>query len=183
MYKATDGIVLPTSIIGSLPRPHWYTENLGARDFRTAMVDARFREQYTDAVSAYIRDQETAGLDIFTDGDARLRRRRRRAQLVRLSGQAHGGLRRRRLGRFSERARRNPARSAGSADHARPRRPGRARRTAICGDVEDRPAADRQAGQVRAPSRRNCWHSRCAISTTRTFASASWRSPMPCARS
>jgi 5-methyltetrahydropteroyltriglutamate--homocysteine methyltransferase len=70
MYKATDGIVLPTSVIGSLPRPAWYTENLGTRDFRTAMVNARFREQYTDAVSVYLRDQETAGLDICTDGDA-----------------------------------------------------------------------------------------------------------------
>ena len=70
MYKATDGIVLPTSVIGSLPRPAWYTENLGARNFRTAMVNARFREQYTDAVSVYLRDQETAGLDICTDGDA-----------------------------------------------------------------------------------------------------------------
>jgi 5-methyltetrahydropteroyltriglutamate--homocysteine methyltransferase len=71
MYKATDGIVLPTSVIGSLPRPAWYTENLGTRNFRTAMVNSRFREQYTDAVSCYIRDQETAGLDIVTDGDAR----------------------------------------------------------------------------------------------------------------
>ncbi|MCH7551591.1 MAG: hypothetical protein IIA35_07840, partial [Proteobacteria bacterium] len=35
------------------------------------MVNARFREQYTDAVSVYLRDQETAGLDICTDGDAR----------------------------------------------------------------------------------------------------------------
>ena len=71
MFKATDGIVLPTSVIGSLPRPAWYTENLGTRNFRTAMVNSRFREQYTDAVSCYIRDQETAGLDIVTDGDAR----------------------------------------------------------------------------------------------------------------
>ncbi len=70
MYNATDGIVLPTSVIGSLPRPAWYTENLGKRNFRTAMVNARFREQYTDAVSCYLRDQETAGLDICTDGDA-----------------------------------------------------------------------------------------------------------------
>jgi len=71
MYNATDGIVLPTSVIGSLPRPGWYSENLGKRNFRTAMVNARFREQYTDAVSVYLRDQENAGLDICTDGDAR----------------------------------------------------------------------------------------------------------------
>lgn len=71
MYKSTHGIVLPTTVIGSLPRPIWYTENLGNRNFREAMVDARYREQYTDAVSSYLRDQETAGLDICTDGDAR----------------------------------------------------------------------------------------------------------------
>ena len=71
MYTATAGIVLPTTIIGSLPRPAWYTVNLGSRNFREAMVDRTYREQYTDAVSSYLRDQETAGLDILTDGDCR----------------------------------------------------------------------------------------------------------------
>jgi 5-methyltetrahydropteroyltriglutamate--homocysteine methyltransferase len=71
MYTATAGITLPTTIIGSLPRPSWYTENLGRRDFREAMVDRFYREQYLDAVSAFLRDQETAGLDIVTDGDCR----------------------------------------------------------------------------------------------------------------
>ncbi len=71
MYRATKDIVLPTTIIGSLPRPAWYTENLGRRNFREAMVLTGYREQYTDVVSAYLRDQETAGLDICTDGDAR----------------------------------------------------------------------------------------------------------------
>ncbi len=71
MFRATKDTKLPTSIIGSLPRPAWYTESLGRRSFREAMVNARFREQYVDAVSAFLRDQETAGLDIVTDGDAR----------------------------------------------------------------------------------------------------------------
>jgi 5-methyltetrahydropteroyltriglutamate--homocysteine methyltransferase len=71
MYTATAGTVLPTTITGSLPRPGWYTENLGRRSFREAMVDRTFREQYLDAASAYIRDQELAGLDIVTDGDCR----------------------------------------------------------------------------------------------------------------
>jgi 5-methyltetrahydropteroyltriglutamate--homocysteine methyltransferase len=62
---------LPTTITGSLPRPAWYTENLGARSFRDAIADARYREQYTDAVGTNVRDQERAGLDIVTDGDAR----------------------------------------------------------------------------------------------------------------
>jgi 5-methyltetrahydropteroyltriglutamate--homocysteine methyltransferase len=71
MYTATASLVLPTSIIGSLPRPAWYTQNLGARDFRDAMVDRSYREQYLDAVAVYLRDQEAAGLDIVTDGDCR----------------------------------------------------------------------------------------------------------------
>ncbi len=70
MYRSTADIMLPTSLIGSLPRPHWFTEKLGGRTFLQAMVDSRFREQYTDAVAAYLRDQEVAGLDICTDGDA-----------------------------------------------------------------------------------------------------------------
>ncbi len=71
MFTATANVVLPTSIIGSLPRPAWYTQNLGGRDFREAMVDRTYREQYLDAVSSYVRDQEVAGLDIVTDGDCR----------------------------------------------------------------------------------------------------------------
>jgi len=71
MYIATANLVLPTTIIGSLPRPSWYTQNLGRREFREAMVDRSYREQYLDAVSTYLRDQEVAGLDIVTDGDCR----------------------------------------------------------------------------------------------------------------
>jgi 5-methyltetrahydropteroyltriglutamate--homocysteine methyltransferase len=70
MYKATAGIVMPTSIIGSLPRPAWHTAQLGNRSFIEAMVNARWREQYEDAVSTHLRAQEVAGLDICTDGDA-----------------------------------------------------------------------------------------------------------------
>jgi 5-methyltetrahydropteroyltriglutamate--homocysteine methyltransferase len=72
MFTATAKLILPTTITGSLPRPSWYTENIGPRAFREAISDARFREQYTDAVGAHLKDQERAGLDIVTDGDARL---------------------------------------------------------------------------------------------------------------
>src|SRR3989454_1964163 len=71
MISATKDLTLPATITGSLPRPSWYTENLAGRPFRDALADARFREQYTDAVATLIRDQERAGLDIVTDGDAR----------------------------------------------------------------------------------------------------------------
>jgi 5-methyltetrahydropteroyltriglutamate--homocysteine methyltransferase len=71
MLKATADRMLPTTITGSLPRPAWYTENLGSRSFLDAMVDIGFRDQYLDALTVYIRDQTLAGLDIVTDGDCR----------------------------------------------------------------------------------------------------------------
>ncbi len=70
MLRATKDIMLPTTITGSLPRPSWYTQNLGMRSFLDAMVNNQFREQYVDAVSIYLHEQEVAGLDIVTDGDA-----------------------------------------------------------------------------------------------------------------
>jgi 5-methyltetrahydropteroyltriglutamate--homocysteine methyltransferase len=71
MFRSTKDIMLPTTITGSLPRPSWYTENLGTRMFLDAMVSRRYREQYVDTLSCYLRDQEVAGLDIVTDGDCR----------------------------------------------------------------------------------------------------------------
>ena len=70
MLRATKDLMLPTTITGSLPRPSWYTEQLGHRSFMDAMVNNRFREQYVDAVSVYLHEQDIAGLDIVTDGDA-----------------------------------------------------------------------------------------------------------------
>src|SRR3984885_12244640 len=71
MLKATAGKMLPTTVVGSLPRPSWYTENMGRRSFLDAMVNSHYREVYTDALSVYLREQEIAGLDICTDGDCR----------------------------------------------------------------------------------------------------------------
>ena len=51
MYRGTKDIMLPTTITGSLPRPSWYTENLGTRMFLDAMVSRRYREQYVDTLS------------------------------------------------------------------------------------------------------------------------------------
>ena len=70
MLNATANIILPTTIIGSLPRPSWFTENLGSDSFLRSMMNSRYREQYTDTVAVHLRDQEVAGLDICTDGDA-----------------------------------------------------------------------------------------------------------------
>ena len=71
MLNATKDIPLATTITGSIPRPAWFDLGLGGRTFRQAMGDSRYREQYQDAVSSHIRDQERAGLDIVTDGDCR----------------------------------------------------------------------------------------------------------------
>ena len=71
MLCTTKDQLLPTALVGSIPRPAWYTENLHGRDFKSAFSDRSFREQYIDAVGAYIHDQNMAGLDILTDGDAR----------------------------------------------------------------------------------------------------------------
>src|SRR4030095_1671940 len=62
MLNATRDLVLPTTITGSYPRPAWVTEGLG---------DSAFREQYFDAAACLMREQERAGLDIVSDGDAR----------------------------------------------------------------------------------------------------------------
>jgi hypothetical protein len=54
MFKASAGKTLPTSIIGSLPRPSWYTAVLGARSFLEALVNSRYREQSRKRVNGLI---------------------------------------------------------------------------------------------------------------------------------
>src|SRR5438105_1409533 len=72
LYSATKDVLLPTTVTGSLPRPTWYTERLETRSFLDAMVGRRYREQYVAPLTACLRDQEPAGLDICTDGDCRV---------------------------------------------------------------------------------------------------------------
>jgi len=71
MFVASKDTVLPTTVTGSMPRPAWYTENLAGRSFSSAMGTLSYREQYGDALAAFVSDQEAAGLDILVDGDAR----------------------------------------------------------------------------------------------------------------
>ena len=61
--------LLPTTMVGSYPRPHWYKHQLLGRDIRVAFKEVQYEEAYTDAVATVIRDQEEAGLDIVTDGN------------------------------------------------------------------------------------------------------------------
>ena len=60
--------ILPTTMVGSYPRPHWYTQQLLGRDVRVAFKEVRHEEAYHDATQVVIRDQEEAGLDVVTDG-------------------------------------------------------------------------------------------------------------------
>src|SRR5262245_43051956 len=71
MFVATRDLTLPTTVTGSWPRPSWFTEVLRGRTFKDALGDSRFLEQYLDAVSCIVKEQEQAGLDIVTDGDSR----------------------------------------------------------------------------------------------------------------
>ena len=155
MYKASANVMLPTSIIGSLPRPSWYTAVLGRRSFLEAMVNSRYREQYEDAVSCFLRAQETAGLDIVTDGDAHYDEEVggmswQSYPLTHMAGFSTDararGLQCRR-GRLS--ARPHPARLPRSARVSAHHRRDRPRQPAIHRDVEGGAAHDRQAGEVR----------------------------------
>jgi len=60
--------ILPTTMVGSYPRPSWYHQQLLGRDVRVAFKEVRHEEAYHDATQAVIHDQEEAGLDIVTDG-------------------------------------------------------------------------------------------------------------------
>jgi len=66
--KVVDTI-LPTTMVGSYPRPHWFTHQLLGRDVRVAFKEVAHEESYVDAVATVIRDQEQAGLDVVTDGN------------------------------------------------------------------------------------------------------------------
>ena len=72
MLTATKDLMLPATVTGSWPRPRWYDGGLWGRPLDTALLDVRFREQFLDAHSTVIADQERAGLDILTNGDYHL---------------------------------------------------------------------------------------------------------------
>jgi 5-methyltetrahydropteroyltriglutamate--homocysteine methyltransferase len=60
--------LLPTTMVGSYPRPSWFRQQLSGRDVFDAFKDASHKETFEDAVHAVLRDQELAGLDLLTDG-------------------------------------------------------------------------------------------------------------------
>src|SRR5262245_48381517 len=68
MSKKIVDTVLPTTMVGSYPRPRWFRQQLAGRDVRVAFKEVEHEEAFNDAAHAVIRDQEEAGLDIVTDG-------------------------------------------------------------------------------------------------------------------
>jgi methionine synthase II (cobalamin-independent) len=66
--KFTTDTVLPTTMVGSYPRPRWFTQQLDGRDPRVAFKWVDHAEAFDDATRLAIQDQEAAGLDIVTDG-------------------------------------------------------------------------------------------------------------------
>ena len=69
MPRKVVDTILPTTMVGSYPRPAWFTQQLLGRDVRVAFKEHNHEETYIDAVNAVVGDQEKAGLDIVTDGN------------------------------------------------------------------------------------------------------------------
>lgn len=67
MRKVVD-TMLPTTMVGSYPRPRWFHHQLHGQDIHQAFKAEAHAEAFSDAVATAIRDQEAAGLDIVTDG-------------------------------------------------------------------------------------------------------------------
>ncbi len=61
-------VLLPTTMVGSYPRPRWFRQQLHGRDVLDAFKDFEHHEAFTDATRSVLRDQELAGLDVVTDG-------------------------------------------------------------------------------------------------------------------
>src|ERR671914_223882 len=67
MGRTTDTL-LPTTMVGSYPRPKWFNYQLLGRDIRVAFKAVDHAEAFDDATRLAIQDQEAAGLDFVTDG-------------------------------------------------------------------------------------------------------------------
>ena len=57
MVKKVVDKLLPTTMVGSYPRPGWFKQQLLGRDIRVAFKEVSHEEAYQDAVKAVITDQ------------------------------------------------------------------------------------------------------------------------------
>jgi 2-hydroxypropyl-CoM lyase len=69
MRIGSQDILLPTSMVGNYPNPRWYNGQAFATIPKGEFIfDAISREAFEDAVGAVVQDQESAGMDIISDG-------------------------------------------------------------------------------------------------------------------
>ncbi len=69
MRIGSSETLLPTTMVGNYPNPRWYDGHAFATYPKGEFVyDAISREAFEDAVGAIVHDQESAGLDIISDG-------------------------------------------------------------------------------------------------------------------
>src|SRR5712691_6097851 len=62
---------IPTTIIGSLPKPAWLTSEWYSVEERWSLTGAALIEAFDDATRLALADQESAGIDIVCDGEQR----------------------------------------------------------------------------------------------------------------
>ena len=156
MLKATAGQVLPTTITGSLPRPSWYTENLRPQIVSGCDGDQPLPRAVCGCVVGVSARAGSGGARHRDGRRLPVRSGRGRPELDELSAASHERVRRDASeageggrGRHRVSARAHPARLSRSARDAADRRADRARRDAVCGDLQGGAAPDAQAGEVR----------------------------------
>jgi 5-methyltetrahydropteroyltriglutamate--homocysteine methyltransferase len=59
-HEILHGSILPTTMVGSYPRPNWFTQQLDGRDIRVAFKSIDHAEAFDDATRLSIQDQEEA---------------------------------------------------------------------------------------------------------------------------
>jgi len=69
MRIGSQDVLLPTAMVGNYPNPRWYDGSAFATYPKGEFVyDAISREAFEDAIGAIVHDQESAGIDIISDG-------------------------------------------------------------------------------------------------------------------
>src|SRR2546421_12089863 len=66
MKKSDYGILFPTSVVGSMPRPDFVRDLISEK---SPISEADYRARMESAVRYIVALQENAGLDIITDGE------------------------------------------------------------------------------------------------------------------
>ncbi|MEM0121361.1 MAG: methionine synthase [Thermoprotei archaeon] len=64
------GEVLPTTVIGSYPRPEWLKESIRMYN-EGKITESQLKQRFDDAALLVIKEHELAGVDIITDGEVR----------------------------------------------------------------------------------------------------------------